>query len=131
MEKRVVQDIKEFFESYEIAHKLTNTRQDRFLSVFTTTTRKGVILIRVIEKVRDQNDNLICDAKIEDNKINMQFRLVGQAKALEHRIREIVKPFYKVTYLGNNLKILIANPELKDVQETFIGLEKYCRRREG
>ncbi|MNB84506.1 hypothetical protein D3C81_544300 [compost metagenome] len=130
MEKRVVEDIKSFFESYEFAHKLTTSQRDRFLSVMIHTTQKDVVTIRVIEKIRDKNDNLICDARVEGNRITMQFKLVGQAKALEHRIREVVKPFYKVSFLGTTLRIVIANPSIRDVQETFMKLEKYCRRRE-
>lgn len=130
MDKRTIQDIKDFFESYEIAHKLMAGVGHRFLSVKMTTSTKGVVLIRVIEKMERSNDNLVCDARIEGNKLSMLFKLNCQAKMITNNIKEIVRPYYKVTFLGSQLKMDIANPTLRDAQETFVAMMPYCRRRE-
>lgn len=126
----MIQDIKDFFESYELAHKLTTTSKNRFLYVKIATSQKGVVMIRVIEKIAHRNDNLICDAKIDGNKISLLFRLTCSAKSISNVVKQIIKPYYKVSFLGTQLKMDIYNPIVKDVQEVFTTLEKYCRRRE-
>ena len=129
MEERLIQEIKDFFESYELAHQLMSDGK-KYLSVNISTSKKGVVIIRVIEKISHRKENLMCDARIDGNRFSMTFRLKYPSKMINNKIGEIVLPHYNVTYLGTQLKIDILNPSIKDVKKTFIALEKFCIRRE-
>lgn len=127
MNRKLLEEIKDFFEGYEMLHKLSEERYRFMLRVLISTSKKGVVTIRITERVLKE-ENMFFDCRIEGNKIKMVFKLIGNK--IEFFQKEFLNKYkrdFNVIILGNRVNIEIYNPKLETIISMFMEMERLCR----
>jgi hypothetical protein len=140
MHKKELEDIKAYFEGYELMNKL----MDEGLVVAVRTSiqqnkRTGAVSIKVIERnLRSINrfnksgDNLFCDVRIERNKIKFTFKLrQDTVRKFENQALALLERKYTCKMLGTTITIEHYNATVNNIIEIFTTMEPLCRKLQG
>jgi len=131
---RLIQEVKEFFEGYEVMNSMFDKKGIR-VEIFEATSR-SILQVKIIEqplkgssKQRSER-NMFCDVKVEKNMVKMQFKYKETKldKEFTDAVKAIKKSDYVVKTLGNQLSLTIIDPRAEEVSKVFAALEPYCRK---
>jgi hypothetical protein len=115
-------EIISFFETFKVSYTLMG-RKD--ISVLINKSIKNIVLIRFILSSKKSNDILAIEIRIDGNKVNMIFNIQNKLDSLSNDIDKLKKK-HKVTVLGSKIKVETFSIHIKDIQNVFLILEKYC-----
>ncbi|MNM09778.1 hypothetical protein D3C76_03300 [compost metagenome] len=131
---KISDQIKGFFESYEVINELSDKKGIR-VEIFESSNR-DLIQVKLIEKaltningVGKGSTNLFFDVKVEGSIVKMFFKFSKIAdNDLKKVIKAVIKSEYSIKLIGNQLTISAIDPRVSEVKKIFMELEPYCRR---
>lgn len=131
---KLIQEAKEFFESYELANVMFDEKSI-IVSIFEATSR-SVLQVKITEKTgknfisRSVETNMFCDIKIDRSivKMNFKYKETKISKEFVDVINSLKKNDYVIKYIGNIAYITIIDPRVEEIVKIFMELEPHCKR---
>lgn len=142
MNRKVVDEIKDYFESYELMDKLTSdSKEDPAVKVnIYFNERKQVLSVKVIEIISREksirrsmglniNDNMFCEFRLNYSKAKFSFKLnTDKIKLFHEKVKPIIQKKYKCSVVGTTVFVELYDPKLQEIMNIFIEFEPICRR---
>lgn len=142
--RKVVDDVKDFFESYEMLTRLSEDNKSSIVKVHTYhNDRKQALNIKVIERIVvsgqnrrallamgvNLNDNLFCEFKLNYTKVKFTFKIKQEVlEVFKSEVKLQIEKRYKCYYHGTKIYVEFYNPKLQDIIDIFTTFEPLCKR---
>jgi lysyl-tRNA synthetase class II len=132
--KRVMNEFKTFFESYEVTNALMDIKNIK-VHIFEAKS-KPLLNIRMVEVQINPHiignkrveKNTFADIKIEGNKVTMMFKVVDVNSELKNTVSKAAKNDHAIKFVGNHLTVIATNPVVDEISKLFMAIEPYCRK---
>lgn len=146
MNRKVVGEIRDYFEAYELMDKLIDNSKESSAIIVNIyhNDEKQVLNVQVIERITrgskkakrvyrslgiDINDNMFCEFKLNYSKAKFTFKL-NQEKLqfFNEQVKVNLQKKYRCNVLGTIVTVELVSPRLQEVMDIFSDFEPICRR---
>jgi hypothetical protein len=124
MEKKITEEIKDFFYGLQTAQKLIGN-ENTLINISTFPNK--VISIRVLKKNDKMSYKVFLDMSIKNNKATMTFHFTEDEKIIMDAFSYLMKKNYAYSILKNNFKISITYPSLSNVIDLYFLFENFFK----